>query len=120
MFRWSGLPTVAILFSSLPLLRFIDLASFCLNMKAATLLLPGAAVVCAYTVTTAERFMLKNIDPIVVPGQYISHMHSFFGSDAVTVNTTTSEELQEGCSTAENPNDYSIYCKSSPVTCRIV
>jgi len=67
----------------------------------------------AYTVTNAPRFMLKNIDPIVFPARYVSHMHSFFGSDAVTVNTTTSKELQKGCSTAENPNDYSSYCKST-------
>lgn len=64
----------------------------------------------AYTVTTSDRFMLKNIDPIVFPGQYgKSHMHSFFGSDAVTINTTTSAELQAGCSSTENPNDYSVY-----------
>ncbi|KAL6922381.1 hypothetical protein FSHL1_006340 [Fusarium sambucinum] len=69
----------------------------------------GLAAVSAYTVTNAPRFMLKNIDPIVFPGQYVSHMHSFFGSDAVTVNTTTSRELQTGCSTAENPNDFSSY-----------
>jgi hypothetical protein len=37
-------------------------------------------------------------------------MHSFFGSDAVTVNTTTSEELRAGCHTNDNPNDYSVYC----------
>ena len=40
-------------------------------------------------------------------------MHSFFGSDAVNFNTTTSAELQKGCSTAENPNDFSAYCSSS-------
>jgi hypothetical protein len=73
----------------------------------------GLSAVSAYTVTNAPRFMLKNIDPIVFPGQYVSHMHSFFGSDAVTANTTTSKELQKGCSTAENPNDYSSYCKST-------
>lgn len=68
----------------------------------------------AYTVTTSELFMYKNIDPIIYPGQYDkSHMHSFFGSDAVTINTTTSAELQQGCSTTENPNDYSVYCKAS-------
>lgn len=72
----------------------------------------GLSSVSAYTVTNAPRFMLKNIDPIVFPGQYVSHMHSFFGSDAVTANTTTSKELQNGCSTAENPNDYSSYCRS--------
>lgn len=71
----------------------------------------GSSVVSAYTVTNVGRFMLKNIDPIVFPGQYVSHMHSFFGSDAVTVNTTSSKELQAGCSTAQNPNDYSSYCK---------
>ncbi|KAF7536473.1 hypothetical protein G7054_g4510 [Neopestalotiopsis clavispora] len=64
----------------------------------------------AYTVTTSDRFMLKNIDPIVFPGQYDkSHMHSFFGSDAVTINTTTSAEVQAGCSSTQNPNDYSVY-----------
>lgn len=70
-----------------------------------------ASAVSAYTVTNVGRFMLKNIDPVVIPGQYASHMHTFFGSDAVTANTTTSKELQAGCSTAENPNDYSSYCK---------
>ncbi|KAJ5698381.1 hypothetical protein N7462_000386 [Penicillium macrosclerotiorum] len=63
----------------------------------------------AYTVTNTDLFMFKNIDPIVLPGQYTSHMHSFFGSDAVTVNTTTSAELQKGCSSTDNPNDFSTY-----------
>jgi hypothetical protein len=62
-----------------------------------------------YTATVVDSFMHKNIDPIVQPGEYRSHLHNFFGSDAVTVNTTTSSELQAGCSTAENPNDLSIY-----------
>jgi hypothetical protein len=70
----------------------------------------SAGLASAYTVTNVGRFMYKNIDPIVVPGQYKSHLHTFFGSDAVTLNTTTSAELQEGCSTAANPNDYSSYC----------
>ncbi|KAH7347669.1 hypothetical protein B0T11DRAFT_360127 [Plectosphaerella cucumerina] len=78
-------------------------------MKSLALFLAGAGFAQAYTVTSAKRFMNKNIDPIVVPGQFTSHMHSFFGSDAVTVNTTTTAELQAGCSTAENPNDYSSY-----------
>ena len=73
-------------------------------------LLAGAGVANAYTVVVAKRFMEKNVDPIVVPGEYTSHMHTFFGSDAVTANTTTSEELMSGCSTAENPNDFSSYC----------
>ncbi|KAK1147941.1 hypothetical protein N8T08_000457 [Aspergillus melleus] len=63
----------------------------------------------AYTVTNVDMFMLKNIDPLVVPGEYTSHMHSFFGSDAVTAHTNTSAELQKGCSTARNPNDFSAY-----------
>ncbi|KAF2490446.1 hypothetical protein BU16DRAFT_153240 [Lophium mytilinum] len=65
----------------------------------------------AYTqVDVASPFMYKNIDPIVFPGQYDkSHLHSFFGSDAVTINTTTSAELQKGCTNVENPNDLSVY-----------
>ncbi|POS79929.1 oxidoreductase [Diaporthe helianthi] len=81
--------------------------------------LSGAAVTIGFTVPVANAytqvnigsiFMQKNIDPIVFPGQYNkSHMHSFFGSDAVTINTNTSASLQEGCTNAENPNDLSIY-----------
>ncbi|KAK7415428.1 hypothetical protein QQX98_005879 [Neonectria punicea] len=79
-------------------------------MQSLLFLLAGAGAASAYTITVVDRFMYKNIDPIVFPGQYDkSHMHSFFGSDAVTANTTTSAELQAGCSTAQNPNDYSIY-----------
>lgn len=59
-------------------------------------LLAAAGLAHAYTVVVAEQFMLKNIDPIVLPGQYKSHMHSFFGSNAVTINTNTSAELQAG------------------------
>ncbi|KAI3536951.1 hypothetical protein CABS01_15143 [Colletotrichum abscissum] len=77
-------------------------------MKFANILaVAGAAG--AYTVTIVDKFMYKNIDPVVIPGQYASHMHTFFGSDAVTLNTTTSKELQAGCATAVNPNDYSSY-----------
>ncbi|KAI3397480.1 hypothetical protein diail_10692 [Diaporthe ilicicola] len=65
----------------------------------------------AYTqANVASPFMYKNIDPIVFPGEYgKSHMHSFFGSDAVTASTTTSAELQKGCTTTDNPNDFSVY-----------
>jgi hypothetical protein len=74
-----------------------------------------AQVAHAYTqVNIPSPFMYKNIDPIVFPGQYSkSHLHSFFGSDAVTVKTNSSAELQKGCTNAENPNDLSIYCKCS-------
>ncbi|CAL3969068.1 unnamed protein product [Diplocarpon coronariae] len=75
----------------------------------ATCLLSGVAQ--AYTqVDIKEAFMRKTIDPIVFPGSYTdSHLHSFFGSDAVTANTKTSAELQKGCTNAENPNDLSSY-----------
>lgn len=71
----------------------------------------------AYTqVNVASPFMTKNIDPIVFPGQYDkSHLHSFFGSDAVTINTNTSAELQAGCTNAENPNDLSVYWVPTPL-----
>uniref|UniRef100_L2G4P0 Short-chain dehydrogenase, putative n=1 Tax=Colletotrichum fructicola (strain Nara gc5) TaxID=1213859 RepID=L2G4P0_COLFN len=81
----------------------------------ATGLLAGVAQ--AYTqVNVATPFMTKNIDPIVFPGQYDkSHLHSFFGSDAVTINTKTSAELQKGCTNAENPNDLSVYWIPTPL-----
>ncbi|GKT44358.1 uncharacterized protein ColSpa_04539 [Colletotrichum spaethianum] len=81
----------------------------------ATGLLAGIAQ--AYTVVqVASPFMAKNIDPIVFPGQYDkSHLHSFFGSDAVTINTNTSAELQKGCTNAENPNDLSVYWIPTPL-----
>lgn len=71
----------------------------------------------AYTViSTSGPFMLKNIDPIVYPGQHNkSHLHSFFGSDAVTVDTKTSAELQAGCTNLENPNDLSAYWIPTPL-----
>lgn len=72
-----------------------------------------APVAYAYTqANVASPFMYKNVDPIVFPGEYgVSHMHSFFGSDAVTASTTSSAELQKGCTTADNPNDFSVYCE---------
>ncbi|KAL5120146.1 hypothetical protein ACEQ8H_001972 [Pleosporales sp. CAS-2024a] len=65
----------------------------------------------AYTqVNVASPFMQKNVDPIVFPGSYTkSHLHSFYGSDAVTATTNTSAELQKGCTAADNPNDLSVY-----------
>lgn len=73
----------------------------------------------AYTqVNMMTPFMYKTIDPFLFPGEYTtSHLHSFFGSDAVTANTKTSAELQEGCTNAENPNDLSVYCESTHWTC---
>lgn len=73
-------------------------------------LLAAANTVHGYTIVDSGFLMRKNIDPIVVPGQYKSHMHSFFGSDAVNLNTTTSEELRTGCHTNSNANDFSVYC----------
>jgi Domain of unknown function (DUF1996) len=66
--------------------------------------------VSAYTDIRHTRFMLKNIDPIVLPGRYVSHMHSFYGSDVVTKDLPTTEQLQKGCPSGENPNDLSVYC----------
>ncbi|KAF2849030.1 hypothetical protein T440DRAFT_469776 [Plenodomus tracheiphilus IPT5] len=65
----------------------------------------------AYTViNAASPFMQKNIDPIVFPGSFSeSHLHTFYGSDAITANTKTSAELQKGCTNMENPNDLSTY-----------
>ncbi|KAK2040429.1 secreted protein [Colletotrichum somersetense] len=76
-----------------------------------------AGIARAYTqVNVASPFMTKNIDPIVFPGQYDkSHLHSFFGSDAVTINTSTSAELQKGCTNADNPNDLSVYWIPTPL-----
>ncbi|KAI7543075.1 hypothetical protein KC331_g7603 [Hortaea werneckii] len=86
--------------------------SFSSSLRAA-LLVSGlsARTILAYTqVNVASPFMYKNIDPIVFPGEYgKSHLHSFFGSDAVTINTNSSEELRQGCTNAENPNDLSVY-----------
>ena len=65
----------------------------------------------AYTqVNVPSPFMQKNIDPIVFPGSYDkSHLHSFYGSDAVTATTKTSAELQKGCTNAEVADDLSVY-----------
>jgi len=70
-----------------------------------------ATLASAYTqVNVPVPFMQKNVDPIVFPGSYSqSHLHSFYGSDAVTASTKTSAELQKGCTNAENPNDLSVY-----------
>ncbi|KAK0725848.1 hypothetical protein B0H67DRAFT_571721 [Lasiosphaeris hirsuta] len=68
-----------------------------------------AATAAAYTDIRHKRFMVKNIDPIVLPGKYKSHMHSFYGSDVVTKDLPTTEQLQQGCASGENPNDLSVY-----------
>lgn len=79
-----------------------------------SLLLVTAGTVQAYTLVNSGHIMRKNIDPIVLPGRYTSHMHSFFGNDAVNVNTSTTEELMSGCATNDNPNDLSVYCTLYP------
>lgn len=81
-------------------------------MRSSLLLLAGSAA--AYTDIRHKRFMIKNIDPIVIPGQYRSHMHSFYGSDVVTKDLPTTAELQQGCPSGENPNDLSVYCQLPP------
>lgn len=71
----------------------------------------------AYTVINAAGpFMYKNIDPIVFPGSYSkSHLHSFFGSDAVTASTDNSASLQAGCTNMQNANDLSVYWIPTPL-----
>lgn len=71
-----------------------------------------AGFVAALTDIEHKPFMRKNIDPIVLPGKYASHMHSFYGSDTVTKDLPTTEQLQKGCPSGENPNDLSVYCMS--------
>ncbi|KAK4165527.1 hypothetical protein QBC43DRAFT_299375 [Cladorrhinum sp. PSN259] len=64
---------------------------------------------CAYTDIRHKQIMVKNIDPIVLPGRYKSHMHTFFGSDAVTKDLPTTADLHKGCTSSDNPNDLSVY-----------
>lgn len=70
-----------------------------------------ASMVSAYTqVNVPSPFMQKNIDPIVFPGSFTeSHLHSFYGSDAVTASTNSSAVIQAGCTAANNANDLSVY-----------
>ncbi|KAH1786496.1 hypothetical protein KXX35_004276 [Aspergillus fumigatus] len=69
----------------------------------------GISPVLAWTELHHAPFMNKNIDAIVAPGTYTSHMHTFFGSDAITNVLPTSAELQRGCYSGDNPNDLSVY-----------
>lgn len=80
-------------------------------MRSAVSLLLGASLVSAWTEMYHEPFMNKNIDALVVPGTYTSHMHTFFGSDAITNVMPTSADLQQGCYSGTNPNDLSVYCR---------
>jgi hypothetical protein len=82
-------------------------------MHTSSILTAGAVIgtVRGYANVQVGSLFLKNIDPIVSPGKYESHMHTFFGSDAITKDMPTSKQLQEGCTTAKNPNDLSVYCK---------
>lgn len=85
-----------------------------IKMRAFGFFVAGTAL--ALTDIEHKPFMRKNIDPIVFPGKYISHMHSFYGSDAVTKDLPTTAELQAGCPSGENPNDMSVYCEFDPNT----
>lgn len=79
----------------------------------ALLLLAGSTA--ALTDIEHKPFMRKNIDPIVLPGKYKSHMHSFYGSDSINKTLPTTADLQKGCPSGENPNDLSIYCTLHPL-----
>ena len=76
-----------------------------------TVLIALAGIATALTDIEHKPFMRKNIDPIFFPGKYISHMHSFYGSDVVTKDLPTTAQLQQGCPSGENPNDLSVYCR---------
>lgn len=82
-------------------------------MRTALALLAGASVVSAWTELLHKPIMHKSIDGIVSPGTYTAHMHTFFGSDAITNVMPTTEDLQKGCYSGVNPNDLSAYCKLS-------
>jgi len=92
--------------NSIPILILTCLATM---PKPAHVLLALASSCAAYTDIRHKRFMIKNIDPIVFPGQYKSHLHSFYGSDVVTKDLPTTKQLQQGCPSGENPNDLSVY-----------
>lgn len=47
------------------------------NMQVITLLLATAGLAQAYTTVKVKSFMNKNIDSLVIPGQYKSHLHTF-------------------------------------------
>lgn len=77
-------------------------------------LLAAAGTGQGYTMVNSGYIMRKNIDSIVQPGKYTSHMHSFFGNDAVNATTSTTETLLSGCATNSNRNDLSVYCQFYP------
>jgi hypothetical protein len=79
-------------------------------MRIAFSLLACASAASAWTELLHTLIMNKNVDAIVQPGKYTSHMHSFFGSDAITNVMPTTEDLQKGCYSGMNPNDLSVYC----------
>ena len=60
-------------------------------------LLSLAGSVASLTDIEHKPLFRKNIDPIVVPGKYVSHMHSFYGSDTITKDLPTTAQLQAGC-----------------------
>jgi hypothetical protein len=83
-------------------------STFFIKMRVVIILL--ARIAFAYTDIEHKPFLRKNIDPIVFPGKYIPHMHSFYGSDAITKDLPPTAELQKGCPSGENPNDLSVCC----------
>lgn len=81
-------------------------------MRSILSFLAGTSIASAYTVINHKPFMNKNVDALVVPGTYTSHMHTFFGSDVITNVKPTTAELQKGCYSGDNANDLSVYCMS--------
>jgi hypothetical protein len=79
-------------------------------MSKLILLLAAAGLTHTYTDTDASQFMMKSIDPLVMFGEYKSHMHSFFGSATVDRDPPTSNELRVGCSVARSMRDDFLSC----------
>lgn len=52
--------------------------------------------------------MRDMVDPIVTPGRNSTHLHTFFGSDAISRTTNSSDELRAGC-TSCTQQDFSSY-----------
>lgn len=55
-----------------------------------------------------SAFMRDMVDPIVSPGTNSTHLHTFFGSDAISRTTNSSDELRAGC-TSCSQQDFSSY-----------
>ncbi|KAF1926693.1 uncharacterized protein M421DRAFT_214083 [Didymella exigua CBS 183.55] len=58
---------------------------------------------------TCSPFKRERIDNLVSPGQEATHMHTFWGSRAITADPITVDELRDSCHTCSNTFDHSAY-----------